>query len=87
MKAASAYPGSSVAEHNLAVVLGDAGRASEAHYEFAQLIWMTTADSAAAIAPLDAMFSSYPDTVDLYSTKARVMMYTAGAEESYHFVA
>jgi len=136
-KATTAYPDSAVAEHNLAAVLGDAGRASEAeahirrafanglnapeswlvlarallaqgkldeanqafaktielnpgildaHYELAQLIWMTTADSAAAIAPLDAIISSYPDTVDLYSAKARVMMYTVGAEETYSFV-
>jgi len=136
-KAAAMYPKSAVAEHNLAGVLGDAGRVNEAethirrafakglnapeswlvlarallaqgkldeahqafaktvelnpgmldaHYELAQLIWMTTADSAAAIAPLNAMISSYADTADLYSTKARVMMYTVGAEETYGFV-
>ena len=137
-KAATAYPGSAAAEHNLAAALGDIGRAGEAEthirrafakglnaaeswlvlarallaqgkldeareafektielspgmlvalYEYAQLIWMTTADSAAAIAPLDQMIKSYPDTVDLYSTKARVMMYTSGAEATHRFVA
>ncbi|MDH3373761.1 MAG: putative 2OG-Fe(II) oxygenase [Gammaproteobacteria bacterium] len=55
-------------------------------YEYAQLIWMTTGDSAAAIAPLNEMIKSYPDTVDMYSTKARVMMYTSGAEATYRFV-
>jgi len=136
-KAASRYPGSAVAEHNLAAILGDVGRASEAethirrafakgikapeswlvlarallaqgkldeahdafektielnpgileaHYELAQLIWMTTADTAAAIEPLDRVIASYPDTVDLYSLKARVMMYTTGAKETFEFV-
>ena len=137
-RAAAAYPNSAVAEHNLAGVLGDVGRASEAEahvrrafakglnapeswlvlarallaqgkldearkafektielnpgmlvaqYEYAQLIWMTTADSAAAIAPLDAEIKSYPDKVEFYGTKARVMMYTCGAEATYRFVA
>ncbi len=58
-----------------------------AHYEHAQLIWMSTADRAAAIAPLDAEIRSSPDRVELYGTKARVMMYTSGAEATYPFVA
>lgn len=137
-KATTAYPDSAVAEHNLAGILGDVGRASEAEihirrafakglnapeswlvlarallaqgkldearnafektielnpdmlvaqYEHAQLIWMTTADSAAALAPLDAAIRSYPDKVELYGTMARVMMYTSGAEATYRFVA
>jgi uncharacterized protein (TIGR02466 family) len=59
----------------------------DAQYEFAQLIWMTTADAAAAIQPLNATIHTYPDTVDLYSTKARVMMYTVTPEETYRFAA
>jgi len=137
-KVTTLYPDSAVAEHNLAAVLGDVGRASEAeahirhafakglnapeswlvlarallaqgkldeardafeetvklspdmlvaHYEQAQLIWMSTADSAAAIAPLDAEIKANPDRVELYGTKARVMMYTSGAEDTYNFVA
>jgi uncharacterized protein (TIGR02466 family) len=137
-KAATLYPQSAVAEHNLAAALGDVGRGSEAethiryafakglnapeswlvlarallaqgklseardafektvelspdmhvaHYEHAQLIWMSTADRAAAIAPLDTQISVYPNRVELYGTKARVMMYTSGAEATYPFVA
>lgn len=137
-KAATLYPQSAVAEHNLAAALGDVGRGSEAethirhafakglnapeswlvlarallaqgklseariafektielspdmivaHYEYAQLIWMSTADHAAAIAPLDAEIRSNPDRVELYGTKARVMMYTSGAEATYPFAA
>jgi len=136
-KAATMYPDSAVAEHNLAAALGDIGRASEAesrirrafakglnapeswlvlarallaqgklneaknafertielnpdmfvaHYELAQLIWMSTADSAAAIAPLDAELKANPDKVELYGTKARVLMYTEGAQATYDFV-
>ena len=58
----------------------------EAQYELAQLIWMTTADHVAAVAPLDEIISRYPDTVDLYSTKARVMMYTTTPEDTLRFV-
>lgn len=58
-----------------------------AHYELAQLIWMSTADGAAAIAPLDAVIESQPDRVEFHSTKARVLMYTAGADAAYRFVA
>ena len=136
-KAASMYPQSAVAEHNLAAILGDIGRAGEAeahirqafakglnapeswlvlarallaqgkldesadafrktielnpdmfvaHYEHAQLIWMSTADSEAANAPLDAAIKSHPDKVELHGTKARVMMYTSGADATYQFV-
>ncbi len=58
----------------------------DAQYELAQLIWMTTEDHAAAVAPLDRIILQYPDTVDLYSTKARVMMYTTTPEATLHFV-
>ena len=126
-KAARLYPGSAVAEHNLAAGLGDVGRASDAethirrafakglnapeswlvlaralvaqgkidearaafdktislspemivaHYERAQLIWMSTADAAAAIRPLDESIQSNPDLAGLIGTKARVLMYT-----------
>ena len=136
-KAAAAYPESAVAEHNLASVLGDAGRAGEAElhirrafkkglnapeswlvlarallaqarlddaheafvtaiklnpglldaqYELAQLVWMTTGDSAAALAPIEATINTYPDTRDLYATKAQVLMYTQGAEAAFGFV-
>ncbi len=137
-KAVRDYPHSAVAEHNLAAVLGDTGRAAaaekhvrraltkglnaaeswlilarallaqgkldearaafektletdsgllDAHYELAQLIWMTTADSDAALAPLDAMIRRHPGSVDLYTTKTRVMMYTVGYAEAYRFAA
>jgi len=58
-----------------------------AHYEHAQLIWMSTADRAAAIMPLDAQISLNPNRVELYGTKARVLMYTSGPEAAYPFVA
>lgn len=136
-KAATVYPNSAVAEHNLAAALGDVGRAVEAEsrirrafakglnvpeswlvlarallaqgkldesrsafertielnpemsvalYELVQLIWMTTGDSAAAFAPLDAKIRANPDKADLYGTKARVLMYTDGAQATYDFV-
>jgi tetratricopeptide (TPR) repeat protein len=137
-KAARNYPNSAVAEHNLAAVLGDAGRAADAethirrafakglnaaeswlvlarallaqgkldearaafdktleinsglrdaHYELAQLIWMSTGDSGMALAPLEAMIRSHPGSVDLYTTKVRIMMYTEGYGAAYRFAA
>jgi tetratricopeptide (TPR) repeat protein len=56
-------------------------------FEYAQLIWMTTADSKAALAPLDAQIRSNPGNPGLLGTKARVMMYCSGPETTYEFVA
>lgn len=136
-KAAREYPESAVAEHNLASVLGDAGRAGEAEthirrafakglnapeswlvlarallaqtkleaaeeafvratalnpgmieaqYELAQLIWMTSGDSAAALAPLDRTIATHPDQRALHATRARVLMYTRGPLAAFGFV-
>ncbi len=130
------YPTNAVAEHNLAAVLGDAGRAKEAethirralakglnapqswmvlaralvalgefdeartafetaaqldpgledaHLELAQLIWMTTADSNAALQPLDQAIGKYPDMQDLRTIKTRVLMYTVSYAAAYDF--
>lgn len=57
----------------------------DAQYELAQLIWMTTEDHAAAVAPLDEVIRQYPDTQDLYATKARVMMYTTTPAATLRF--
>ncbi len=57
-----------------------------AHYEYAQLIWMRTADAAAAIAPLDDEIGAYPHKVELYGTRARVLIQTDGAEATFPFV-
>jgi tetratricopeptide (TPR) repeat protein len=58
----------------------------DAQYEFAQLIWMTSGDSAAALAPIEATIRAYPGMRDIHATKAQVLMYTAGAEAAFAFV-
>lgn len=136
-EAASSYPDSAVAEHNLAAALGDIGRARDAEthirkafdkglnaaeswlilaralqaqgklddareafektvalnpnmqialFELAQLIWMASADSEAALAPIDERIRANPDNPEFYGTKARVMMYCCGPKETYEFV-
>ncbi len=55
-------------------------------YELVQLIWMSTADVAIALAPLEAAIAANPDKPELHGSKARVLMYTAGARTTHDFV-
>ncbi len=58
----------------------------DAQYELAQLIWMTSADYQAAVAPLDEAIRRHGGAAGLYATKARVMMYTTTPENTLEFV-
>ena len=57
----------------------------DAHRELAQLVWMTTGDSAAALAPLESTMRSFPDTAELYTIKAQVLRFTDGPAAAYRF--
>ena len=58
----------------------------DAQRELAQLIWMTTGDSAAALATLESTIRSFPDAVALHAIKAQVLKYTAGPAAAYRFI-
>lgn len=57
--------------------------AADAHGDLAQLIWMRTADTAAATAPLDQALRAYPRDGRLWEKKARILEYAGDMAGAY----
>ena len=58
----------------------------DAQLELAQLIWMTTGDSGAALSRLNATIEEFPGVVALHHIKATVLRFTEGQAATLDFV-
>ncbi|MDH3612462.1 MAG: putative 2OG-Fe(II) oxygenase [Gammaproteobacteria bacterium] len=58
----------------------------DAHRELAQLTWMMTGDSAAALSALESAMRSFPDVVALHTIKAQVLRFTVSPAAAYRFI-
>ena len=57
----------------------------DAHRELAQLTWMMTGDSSAALVPLESTMRRFPNVVALHNIKTQVLRFTAGTSAAYEF--